>query len=126
MEVIKMPLEWGTVSTNSATSAFYPAGPWQSATGITSAKGWGECVGRNGNISVTPAVQLVNDPRAAPAGGTAVGTAMTANGVSDPNGDTAISSGAYKYIRGGWNVVLSAGGTLATAHVGGVIELIKS
>jgi hypothetical protein len=37
-----------------------------------------------------------------------------------------VSTGSFRYIRAGWNVTLSSTTTLATAAVGGVVELIRN
>ena len=80
---------------------------------------------RNGNLTATPAIQLTNDTHDPGTSSTAVGSTVSADGVSDPNGVTTVSTGAYRFVRPGWNVVLSAGTTLATASVTGVVELIR-
>ena len=81
---------------------------------------------RNGNVTAIPGIQLTNDVHSPGGSATSVGATMSADGVSDPSGVTAISTGAYRYVRGGWIVQLSSGGTLATAAVAGVIELLQS
>lgn len=125
--VDRLTLEWMLVAAIATGVVFIPAGPWVSAAGVTSAKGWGEMRGKNGNIGVTPAVQFTNDVHDPGASNvTAVGTQMTTDNVSDPNGNTALASGSFRFVRPGWNVALSAGAVLATAAVGGTIELIRS
>lgn len=116
---------WMTVAAASTTPVFIPATEWGDALGVALAKGWGEARGRNGNVTATPAVQFANDPRNASGAGTAVGATLSADGVSDPNGNTTVSSGSNKYVRGGWNVALSSGTTLATMTVSGVIQIIR-
>ncbi len=118
-------MDWQGVSAISTTPVFVPGGPWRSAAGITAGKGSGELAGKTNQINVTPAVQVTNDVRA-PGATTAVGQGMSANGVSDPNGNTAITTGSSRYIRPGWLVNLTSGSTLSTGNVCGVIELISS
>jgi hypothetical protein len=79
--------------------------------------------GKNGNIQVKPAVQVANDVRN-PGTATAVGATVTADGVSDPNANTALTTGSAKYARVGWLVSLTSGATLATASLAGTVELI--
>lgn len=125
--VDRIVMAWMMVASNTTTVVFIPASGWMDAAGITSGKGWGEMRGKNGNIGATPAVQFTNDPHDPGTGNvTPVGAQITADGVSDPNGNTALSSGSFRYVRAGWNVALSSGATLATASVAGVIELIRS
>lgn len=82
--------------------------------------------GRNGNITATPAVQLANDVHDPGGTATSVGATMSADGPSDPNGNTTLSTGSYRFARAGWNVTLSAGTTLATAAVAGGVALMRS
>jgi hypothetical protein len=125
--VTELVLGWMTVAWNSnASSVFLPATSWVSADGVTGAKGWGEMRGRNGQITATPAVQLTNDVHDPPTTATAVGATMSADGPSDPNGTTALSTGGYRYARGGWIVTLSSTTTLSTAVVAGGIALIRA
>jgi hypothetical protein len=120
-------MEWMTViAVTDAAAVFVPASAWLPCAGVTAAKGWGELAHRTGNLSVTPAVQFANDVRAPNLSATAVGAAMIAAGVSDPNGNTTLSTGAFKYLRVGWNVVLTSGSSVGSGVVSGVIELIRS
>jgi hypothetical protein len=112
-------------NTNNRT-VFIPAGAWEDAGSITRVRGWGEMRGATGNITATPAVQLSNDPRNPPATATPVGATLSADEVSDPTGAAALATGAFRFIRPGWNVTLASGATLATATVAGVVQLITS
>ncbi len=107
----------------STTAVFIPAGPWVSAANLSAAKGHGEMRGRTNQFQAQPAVQFANDVRN-PTTSTAVGSLITGDGVSDPNGNTALSTGSVKYARPGWLVSLVSGTTLATAQLAGVVELI--
>jgi hypothetical protein len=121
-----MPLSWMTVvAVSDATVVFVPATEWISCAGVVAAKGWGELANRTGLLSVTPAVQLANDVRNPNASATAVGVALTANGVSDPNGSTTLSTGSFKYLRAGWNVTLTSGSSVGTGVVAGIIQLLQ-
>jgi hypothetical protein len=114
------------VAWNSNTTAFMPASGWEDAAGITGARGWGEMRCRNGNITATPAVQFANDPRNPDATATGVGSTLSADGVSDPNGITALSSTTKKLARAGWNLSLTSGTVLSTAWVSGAVDLIRN
>lgn len=106
---------WMTLVAISTSVTFVPAGDWFDAAQLTEGKSYGEVADRNGNIQGVPVVQLINDPRNPGSGTTvALNAAIAANGVFDPDQDHAISSGAYKYARIGWNVSLTSGSTLAT------------
>lgn len=125
--VDSMPLSWMTVvAVTDASTVFIPATEWVSCSGVTSAKGWGEMANRTGLLSATPAVQFANDVRSPQASATSVGVALTATGVSDPNGNTTLSTGSFKYLRAGWNVTLTSGTSVGTAVVAGLIQLIRS
>lgn len=123
-KVVREVLQWQTVAANSATAYFQPGGPWREAAGITGARSNAEMRGRNGNAQAQAAVQTANDIRNPDTPAIGVGAAMTADGVSDPNGETSIASGTKRYIRSGWLVSLTSGSTLATAAVGGEIEYL--
>jgi len=123
MNVLPQYMSWAGYAAISTTELFIPAGPWASAANLSAAKGYGEMRGRTGQFQAKPAVQLANDVRS-PSAGTAVGATLTGDGVSDPNGNTAITSGTSKYVRPGWLVSLVTGSTLATAQLAGVVELI--
>lgn len=119
------PLPYTTVAHNSTTQVSVPAGAWVSAAGISGARGWGEIAARNGNLQVAPGVQFTNDPFDSPTGNvTAVGCVLSTDGTTDPGGVTSLSSGAFRFARPVWILTLSGGSTLATACVGGMIELI--
>jgi hypothetical protein len=118
---------WMGIAANSNNrTVFIPAGAWEDAGAIARVRGWGEMRGATGEITATPAVQLSNDPRNPPATATAVGATLSADGVSDPTGATALATGAFRFIRPGWNVKLSSGTTLATATVAGAVQFITS
>jgi len=122
MDVQQQYLAWMGCVAVSATEVFIPAGPWLSAANVTAAKGWGELRGRTGNFQAKPAVQLANDVRS-PGSAIQVGAAITSDGVSDPSGNTAVSSGTSKYVRVGWLVSLTSGSTLAGGALAGTVEL---
>jgi hypothetical protein len=125
--VTRLSMNWmGLAWDKSASSAFIPATGWMSAAGITGGRGWGEIRGRTGNLTVIPAVNLSNDVHDPGASVTNCGPTLSTDGVYDPTGVTALSSGAFRFVRAGWVVQLSAGTTLAAASVGGVVELIQS
>ena len=121
-ETNSLGLPWMTIVAVSATPVFVPATEFVDAGGVTSVKGWGEMRGKTGTASATPAVQLANDVRQ-PGAATAVRTALTSDGVSDPNANTIVATGGSKYIRGGW-LIAATGGTISAAVVGGVIQLL--
>ena len=116
-------LEWGGYAAISTTEVFIPCGGWESAAHVSSARGWGELRGKTGSFQAKPAVQLANDVRS-PGAATAVGAAISADGVSDPSSYVSLSTGGSRYIRVGWLVSLTAGSTLATGSVAGLVELI--
>jgi hypothetical protein len=118
-----MRMIWTGYSAISTTEVFIPAGPWASAANVSGARGHGEMRGKTGNFQARPAVQVANDTRS-PGTATAVGSGLAADGVSDPNGITALTTGSSKYIRPGWLVSLTSGTTLGTAQLGGAIDLI--
>ncbi len=51
---------------------------------------------------------------------------MTADGMSDPAGETNIASGTKQYIRAGWLVSVSSGSTLACGSVAGEVQFISA
>jgi hypothetical protein len=112
-------MPWMTLLAASTTEVFIPAGPWDSASGISGAKALGELRGQFGNAQVRAAVQLANDVRS-PDAATAIGTATSTNGPIDPT-QASVSSSGKTYIRPGWLVSLSSGGTLAGLAVSGTI-----
>ena len=57
---------------------------------------------------------------------TTVGSSKSSDGVTDPNGVTSVTSGSDRFIRAGYQVVLTSGSALATASIAGTIELIQS
>lgn len=116
-------LVWMGLAATSVTEVFIPAGGWENAGNVTGGRGWGELRGRTGNFQVKPAVQLANDVRS-PGAATAVGSALSADGVSDPGAVTALSTGASRYIRVGWLVSLTSGSTLGFGAAAGTVELI--
>lgn len=123
--VKSLPLPYTTVAHNSTTQVVVPAGTWVSAAGISGGRGWGEIAARNGNLQAAPGVQFTNDPFDSPTGNvTAVGSVLSTDGTTHPAGVTALSSGAYRFARPVWILSLSSGTGLATACVGGVVELI--
>jgi hypothetical protein len=123
--VDKAMMAWMGTAAISTTAVFVPApgSYWRDATGINGARGWGALAGKTGNFQGAPAIEHTNDVRAA---GTVVqvGSNITANGVSDPNGVTSLSLGSSRYIREGWLVSVTSGGTLACGNLGGVVEFI--
>jgi hypothetical protein len=121
--VTTLLLMWGGYSAAAVGEVFIPAGPWLSASNLVSAKGWGELRGKLGNFQAKPAVQVANDVRS-PGASTAVGPAITADGVSDPSGNVAVTAGTSKYVRPGWLVSLTAAGSLSTGNLAGQIDLI--
>lgn len=111
-----------TVATTvSATEVFIPAGEWESAAGVVSAKAWGEVRSLNGGLKVRPAVQLTNDVRS-PDSALPIGGQTAADGVIDPAAATVASAGKL-WIRVGWLVQLTSGSTLASAAVMGTVVL---
>jgi hypothetical protein len=116
-------LPWTLVATNTTTAIFVPATDWELTLGVTGARAWGEIRCRNGLIQVQPAVQVTNDIRANYTQ-TGLSPTMTTDGVYDPSAAAAItSSGTSRYMRSGWLISLTSGNTLATAWVGGAVEL---
>jgi hypothetical protein len=118
---------WMTLVAISTSVTFVPAGDWFDAAQLTTGKSYGEVADRNGNVQGVPVAQLTNDPRN-PGSGITVAlqtNAIAANGVFDPDQDHAISSGAYKYARIGWNVSLTTGSTLATMTAMFVAQLAR-
>lgn len=115
-----------TVAWNSTNSVAIPAGPgWFSAAGLAGGRGWGEMSAKNGNLRAVPGIQLTNDVNDPTSGTTtAVGSLLSADGVSVPNGVNALSTGGYRFARPVWILSLSSGTDLATACVSGTIELI--
>jgi hypothetical protein len=101
-----IPTPWMTSATGTTTAFFLPAGPWVSAANLTAARFSGEMRGRNGNFQITPAIQLANDVRTASPSTTAVGAAVLADGMIDPN-TTTVSAGTSRYARPGFLVALS-------------------
>jgi hypothetical protein len=120
---MQLGMEWSGYAAASTTKVFVPAGPWQPADNVTAAKGWRELRGKTGNFQAEPAVQVANDVRS-PGAATAVGSALTADGVSDPNGHVVVTTASSKYIRPGWLVSLTSGTTLAFGSLAGVVVLI--
>ena len=116
---------WQGAVAISTTAVFIPSGQWMSTDTINGGRGYGALAGKTGNFQGQPAVEYTNDVRVA---GTvvAVGAAITANGVSDPTGFTALSVTAYRFIRTGWLVSLTAGAVLAGGNLSGVIEFSSS
>jgi hypothetical protein len=123
MTVSTQYMAWSGYNAASASDVFIPAGPWISAANITAAKGYGELRGRTGNFQIKPAVQVANDVRS-PGSATQVGAAIAADGVSDPNGEQAVTTGTSKYIRVGWLVSNTSGSTLSFGAAAGIVELI--
>ena len=116
-------LEWCLYAAIATGEVFIPATGWMPAANVTAARGWGELRGKTGSFQGKPAVQVANDVRS-PGASTAVGAAISSDGVSDPTGNVAVTAGSSKYIRAGWLVSLTSGATLATGSLGGVVELI--
>ncbi len=114
-------LEWMTLAAISTTAVFIPCGDWDLASGIVSAKAWGELRGRNGEFQLQPAVQTCNDVRN-PDSATAIGNVINTNGPIDPAAAN-VSTDTKTYIRPGWLVALGQGSTLATGAACGFIEL---
>jgi hypothetical protein len=117
-----MGLSWMMIMASSTTVVAIPCGPWQ-AKATNAGRGWGELRARTGNIQVVLGVQYTNDVRN-PVAATAVGSVMAADGVSDPlaAGWTTLPTAQYKYWRPVWLVSLTAGTTIGTAAVAGMLE----
>ncbi len=107
-------------------SVFVPSGGWEDISGITAARATGEMRGRTGNMQVQAAVQTANDIRSPDTPAIGIGAIMNTDGVGDPTGETAISSGAKQFIRPGWLVSLTSGATLAFAVACGEVQLIST
>lgn len=123
-DVNQMGMGWSGYSAISTTEVFIPVGGWVSTANLSGARGWGELRGKTGSFQAKPAVQVANDVRS-PGTATAVGTAISTDGVSDPNGVVSVTNaGSTKYARAGWLVSLTAGTTLGTGNLAGVVELI--
>ena len=122
--VTTLSLGWMGLSAISTVAVFVPTGGWVSAANLTGARGCGEIRGRNGLFQAMPAVQVANDTRS-PGTVTAVGTALTTDGVSDPDSIHPVTNaGSSRYCRPGWLVSLTSGTVLASAGLTGMVELI--
>jgi hypothetical protein len=122
--VVTISLAWTGYSAITTAKVFVPCGNWGPAANLTGARGWGELRGKTGNFQGEPAVQVANDVRS-PGSATAVGSALTADGVSDPSAPTSVTNATTsKYARPGWLVSLTSGTTLATGSLAGVVELV--
>lgn len=117
------------VASNSTTVAYAPAGVWKSTMGLSTGRAWGEGRVRNGNVQATPGIFLSNSTTSL-TGGTfiALGATIASETITDPLA-TAVSlasAAGYKFWRPAWQVSLTAGSTLATMAVSGVVEVVTA
>lgn len=113
------------VATNGTAEIAIPAGNWGPTTNVDKARGWLEVRGLNGTLQIKPGIQWTNTPALPGTTWAAVGSAATADGVTNPSTTwTTLSLAGFKYCRPVYLVSLASGATLATAAVSGVIETV--
>jgi len=106
-------MPWTMITTNSTAAGgeFHAVSPWRAiAPGETAARASMEVAAITGTgMQVAAAVQTANDPRN-PDAHAAVITAVTTNGVKDPNAAaTTITVDGKRWIRTGYSVKVTSG-----------------
>ncbi len=124
MRTITLP--WTTVATDSTSVVAIPATGWMKASDFAKVRATMEMRGITGtNLNVSVGYQTANVENA-PGGDAVIGSYRTTADVFYPTGFTDISADTLGkvMIRLVWLVKLSSGSTIATARVGGSVDLV--
>lgn len=120
-------LGWTTVAVDGTTEVFIPATGWGDASEVAKLRGNLELRGLTGsNISVAVGYQTANVENS-PDAHVVLGSFQTAAGVYFGGSftDASTNTQAKRLVRFGWVVKLTSAGSLATARVGGTLDVIK-
>ena len=115
-------LPWRWLLTSSTSQQFYPVTQWLDATMAEKVRGVLELRNRGTDFEAQIGYQLTNDTET-PATTSAIGSAITAEGVTFPEGFSSPST-AYLYIRFGWLIRLTSAGT-AGCSLNAMLEMLR-
>lgn len=128
--VQSMPLPWTTVyaATTGNPKKFFVGTGWMKASQFDKIRVTFETLAFQGTLlSIQPAYQVANVQNSVLGGGT-LATAATTETVVFPSGWDSIGSTTEddQIVRFGWEVTLTAAGSLALGMVGGTLEFITN
>lgn len=119
MQMVVLP--WMLIAGKTSAGFFLPLTGWRTTDGVDEARSQGEMRGKVNTLTVTAYVQYANDVRS-PAGQTAIGSSISADGMLDPTTATSLTTtlAGYRHCRFGcW--VVGDNTNMAVAMMGGVI-----